>query len=568
MNEPTGTPTGTRATRSADGLEFASPDGRVWERDVDHQAGPRAPMMRTLFDDAFEAGTNRAFERLGAPLSHGEGRHINGWSYLRLVPAGAPDKPGAGGPPPPFVLKVLTRVVPELRRRNRIARDVVDNERWMEDVRAWWEERPRWESAFRARQAIDLDRLDDTALAGEVSNSVDEGLRMLVCHFELIPPGAGVGMAAVKAVQLGLEPIVVPDALQGTSTSTAGPRALVARIAAALDAVGAGPISTLAEACAASAEAASLIDEHLGTYGWRLLGDDLDAPTLAESPDVLARAITAARGSGGATPAGNTNDTGDRIAALVARVPAAERDEFERLLRNAGDCYEMLDDNSSLTCWGLGVARRTLLEAGRRLVERGVLASAEELGLLDTAEVAAALRGDSTVTRDELDRRAADFEVAKAADPPSVVGGEPAPPPDPSVFPSGLRAIAEAVGLYLSLRFPPEDERADTGRVEIDGRVVANGHGIGDSVATGRAVVATTADKALDRLQPGDVLVCPVTNPAYNVVFPIAAAVVTAAGGPFGHTAVTAREVGIPAVVGIGDLSVIPDGAQISVVSR
>ena len=83
---------------------------------------------------------------------------------------------------------------------------------------------------------------------------------------------------------------------------------------------------------------------------------------------------------------------------------------------------------------------------------------------------------------------------------------------------------------------------------------------------TGRAVVADDAMDAMDRLEPGDVLVCQVTNPAYNALFPIAGAVVTAVGGPLGHTAVTAREVGIPAVVGIGDLGVIADGDEITVV--
>ena len=64
----------------------------------------------------------------------------------------------------------------------------------------------------------------------------------------------------------------------------------------------------------------------------------------------------------------------------------------------------------------------------------------------------------------------------------------------------------------------------------------------------------------------GDVLVVPCTTPAYNAVLTLAAAVVTADGGPLSHAAVLARELGISAVVGArGALTEIPDGALIDV---
>jgi phosphohistidine swiveling domain-containing protein len=55
------------------------------------------------------------------------------------------------------------------------------------------------------------------------------------------------------------------------------------------------------------------------------------------------------------------------------------------------------------------------------------------------------------------------------------------------------------------------------------------------------------------KLQPGDVLVAPVTNPAWTPLFQQAAAVVVDTGGVASHAAITAREYGLPAVMGTLD---------------
>jgi pyruvate,water dikinase len=64
----------------------------------------------------------------------------------------------------------------------------------------------------------------------------------------------------------------------------------------------------------------------------------------------------------------------------------------------------------------------------------------------------------------------------------------------------------------------------------------------------------------------GDILVAPYTDPAWTALFPLAAGLVTEAGGLMTHGAVVAREYGIPAVVGVENATnVIPDGAHIRV---
>ena len=103
----------------------------------------------------------------------------------------------------------------------------------------------------------------------------------------------------------------------------------------------------------------------------------------------------------------------------------------------------------------------------------------------------------------------------------------------------------------------------------MDGQVAESGlhgTGVGTKVVQGVARVATSPEEALDRLEPGDVLVVAGTTPAYNLVLSLAGGVVTADGGPMSHAAVIARELGIPAVIGArGALTDIPDGALVEI---
>ena len=83
--------------------------------------------------------------------------------------------------------------------------------------------------------------------------------------------------------------------------------------------------------------------------------------------------------------------------------------------------------------------------------------------------------------------------------------------------------------------------------------------------ATGRArVVLDPADPGA--LEPGDILVAPITDPAWTPLFVPAAAVVVDVGAQLSHAVIVSRELGIPCVVSVtGGTRLIPDGAQIKV---
>jgi len=82
---------------------------------------------------------------------------------------------------------------------------------------------------------------------------------------------------------------------------------------------------------------------------------------------------------------------------------------------------------------------------------------------------------------------------------------------------------------------------------------------------TGQARVIQGPEE-FHRLQKGDILIAPITNPVWTPLFAIASGVVTEVGGILSHGAIVAREYGIPAVMSIaGATHTVPDGQTITV---
>lgn len=73
-------------------------------------------------------------------------------------------------------------------------------------------------------------------------------------------------------------------------------------------------------------------------------------------------------------------------------------------------------------------------------------------------------------------------------------------------------------------------------------------------------------ESELSKLQPGDVLVAPLTSPAWTPLFQYAAAVIVDSGGSTSHAAIVAREYGVPAVMGtINGTKILTNGQFVKV---
>lgn len=102
-------------------------------------------------------------------------------------------------------------------------------------------------------------------------------------------------------------------------------------------------------------------------------------------------------------------------------------------------------------------------------------------------------------------------------------------------------------------------------RLKATGEVLVTGRAIGQKIGSG--VVRVVADASqMDQVQRGDILVTDMTDPNWEPVMKLAAAIVTNRGGRTCHAAIIARELGIPAVVGCANATdVLLGGTEVTV---
>jgi pyruvate,water dikinase len=189
----------------------------------------------------------------------------------------------------------------------------------------------------------------------------------------------------------------------------------------------------------------------------------------------------------------------------------------------------------------MGIAKKALLEVGQEFVDAGTINRADDLTFLklnELDELASSRVGQLPVpTKDWksliAERRATyERELRRRQ--------------VPRVLVSDGRAFYEGVGA-----------KTDTGDL-ITGSPVSPG------VAEG--IVHVVLDPRGVHLAPGEILVCPGTDPAWTPLFMAAGGLVTEVGGMMTHGSVVAREYGIPAVVGVHQATLrLKDGQKIRV---
>jgi pyruvate,water dikinase len=90
---------------------------------------------------------------------------------------------------------------------------------------------------------------------------------------------------------------------------------------------------------------------------------------------------------------------------------------------------------------------------------------------------------------------------------------------------------------------------------------LVKGLGIGKAIATGTVRIIKSVDQ-IDDLEDGDILVTTMTDPDWVPVMKRAAAIVTDQGGRTSHAAIVSRELGIPAVVGTDNATMVLENGQ------
>ncbi|SHJ54591.1 pyruvate kinase [Desulfofundulus thermosubterraneus] len=103
-------------------------------------------------------------------------------------------------------------------------------------------------------------------------------------------------------------------------------------------------------------------------------------------------------------------------------------------------------------------------------------------------------------------------------------------------------------------------------KVHTVGDILVRGQGIGTRAVTGRVRVCHTLKDALEKVEPGDILVTPFTDKEFIPAIEKAAALITEVGGLTSHGAIVGLEFGIPVIVGVdAATSILTDGETVTV---
>ena len=184
-------------------------------------------------------------------------------------------------------------------------------------------------------------------------------------------------------------------------------------------------------------------------------------------------------------------------------------------------------------------ARMAMHLLGKRLVDQGLADHVNDFGLVLASEMDDWLK-DPRPLRAELARRRALMEAYANLQEPFVFWGT---IPDPSTWPARGATEVEAVKA---------------------GDVLQGFPGCPGSVTGVARVVLDPIDPTA--LEPGDILVAPITDPSWTPLFVSAGGVIVDVGAAQSHAMIVSRELGIPCVPSVtGATRRIPDGATVTV---
>ena len=526
-------------------VTFEPPGKGEWRSLRDHFPRALTPEYAQLLPAAMNAGEALVMEEYGLPVRSLVAGLSQGHVYIAPEPLlGKP----SDAQPPRAALWAATRLVPAFRRRTRAAARCLAERPWLDDARRWFAtEQSTWVAANRALHAESPDGMGAPALIDHLRRARAHARAGYQRHFALHGPDLmPTGLLLARAADWGIGPELLFPVLAGASPTSTGRGPALQALRGVVARSDLEP-STMDEL---RAVAGPQLDAFLDDHGWRLVtGYDIDCLALVELPSLV---VNLAR----STPSDpiDENEAAAALEVLADKVGAANRDELDRLVGDARATVGLRDDNGAVTAaWPAGLLRRAMLAAGRSLVDQGVLADVDHAIEVTVDELVDLLEGTSPLDGAAVARRAEQRAARSELVPPLQLGPSADIPVD--VLPAPMRTMARAL---FALR---EVATAPTGA-----RTSLDGDGIGSAVVRGRALVATDPGDALDRLEPGDVLVAFGTTPAYNMVLSIVGAVVVEEGGLFSHAAVIARELGLSAVIGAaGAMAEIPDGALVEV---
>ena len=552
---------------------------QLWTLDRQHFARPLPPLAAEVWRCQVLTGTNRAFEQYQLPIRL-EMCAINGYLYTCYQGVALPPEPVLKG------LNALSRFAPQLFqvvRRNVVAsmaaRYLPKIAPIIDELGAHWEH--VWLPEIREHLAFwhtfDLHTASEAELALHLSESLQRIERLWELHFLILVP-AFIALSQFEDLHRQCfetnhsGDMLAPHRLLHTTDTSfmQADRALwrlsrqactLPAVRATLERVPPTEIVPVLERCTEGQIFLAELRAWLNQYGLRSQrADGLSDRSWLEDPLPVLQHLQSLL-------LHPDSDLDAELRVLAAECTAAVEQVRQRLLTqpshlrgryvNALQAAQAANFLSTehhfwIDQQAMVYLRCIFLEVGRHLVDKGAIDQHDDVLYLTSDEVRGLLdRAPGGDVRALVVARKAQIAQARTLNPPHFLGTMPwmAPPPeDPFV-----RAMTRVFGTDA---IEPAQRAVPQTLHEIRGQAASPG------VVRGPVRILRELHES-DRLRRGDILVTETTMPAWTPLFAVAAGVVTDVGGILSHAATTAREYGIPAIVGTGDASAILQDNQL-----
>ncbi len=509
----------------------------LWQWSGDHGPLPGSPMSNSLSETVSE-GIARVDRELGRERGESKSLTINGYSYYPVSPSSESDDEG------------------DKDEAAEAERQQMMNER-MATVRQSWDE--EWLPALKR----DLRKMADT----DLRSPPNEGLLQILddflvmsnehwyVHFLVVYPvhsaanrlvaayreimGGGEDEAMVLLQGLDTMSMVVGRALRGlAAVANAEPRVVEALEAGDSPEIILETLQTMPEA----RDFLDAFDAFLNEHGYRPESFDSINPSWIENPSFVIHIVKSYMAGPpkdlDAEREELAREAEARLEAVLEKIGDDEdrRAEFLRWYKEARESWVLKEDHSyyidqaSSACVRMAVA-----EIGRRLHLRGHLDYPDDVFYMSLPEAREALLSPAPEPLQELVApRKQERERFMRVVPPRYIGTM--PPEGPGEEQDSGPAAEDVEGL----RGMPGAPGSYTGPA----RIVRGPH-------------------QFDTVRPGDVLVCTSTSPTWTPLFGTVGALVSETGGALSHTAIVAREYGIPAAVAVRRATALIQDSQL-----
>ena len=282
------------------------------------------------------------------------------------------------------------------------------------------------------------------------------------------------------------------------------------------------------------------LDDYLRRFGDRCMEElKLETPTLRDDPSFILRMLRSYIDRPDLTVAAlqEREHRVRREAEAQIRVPWLRRPLFRWILRRARRHVRERENLRFARTRVFGLVRTIFRSLGAHLTRAGLLDDPQDVFHLTVDELLGAVGGTtpSVALRDLCRVRRAEFDRYRAM-----------PAPDDRFETRG--------GVHLGNVFRSLDPAPATDDTDVL-------HGLGCAPGVVRAEARIVHSPKDDLRLDGRILCCERTDPGWVPLFPTAAGLLVERGSALSHSAIVAREFGIPTVVGIpGLLRRVQDG--------